>query len=306
VTAGLQVPTLGTWLIWTAGDEMEQINCWSFYLLGKWLDACYLAARQPLKLWNAQATQGSAFLRLFLDGVLKYRLDESRELARNLQLLLDSVIEKHKKDAESSLDESTVLSFNGAYNAFEQALGIELGRAPTFFVTAKGIFDTRRMITDGANVYEGFRDRLPQETINDTNESTRCMAFDLATASGFHIARATEAVIVKYMAAFHCPAPKKSQRNWGKYVELLEKTDANKKVVHHLDMVKDIHRNPLIHPEETLEASDATRLFSLCVSLIQGMVADMETKAATPSAEIVAMLPKDREDEADTETDDQQ
>ncbi len=105
------------------------------------------------------------------------------------------------------------------------------------------------------------------------------------------MARATEAVIKKQMAAMGCPVPLLSQRNWGNYIKALKEAGANEKVVHCLEQIKTLHRNPLIHPDVTLTMPEALSLWAICASAIQAVVADIETRQEAPSPQIVAMLP---------------
>jgi len=86
------------------------------------------------------------------------------------------------------------------------------------------------------------------------------------------------------MVACACPEPKESQRNWGYYIRALTEKKADRKVIAHLEQIKDLHRNPLIHPEVHLQLAEAVTLFAICTSAIHAMVADMETKLPQPSA----------------------
>jgi hypothetical protein len=217
------------------------------------------------------------------------KLDESAATAWALRTTLDEIVQIHQGDSEAILPDEKVQALNSAIQRFEVAVNIELSRAPIFHVSSKGVLDTRKLIFDAAGVYEGYRTRLPEEAIQDTNQAGRCLAFALPTAAGFHIARATEAVMLAELTALKCPQPK--QRNWGSYIKLLEEHGANAKVVQHLRQIKDLHRNPLIHPEVTLTALEAQSLWALCTSCIQAMVADMEKLSAQPDSSISAMLP---------------
>jgi hypothetical protein len=38
-------------MFWPAGTDMEQINTFSLYMLGKWLDSIFLTARGPDPIW---------------------------------------------------------------------------------------------------------------------------------------------------------------------------------------------------------------------------------------------------------------
>jgi len=176
---------------------------------------------------------------------------------------------------------------------FQTVFAADLSRAPTYVVRQTGILSVDSLITDASAVFEGYLDRIPSPALWDTMQAGRCIAFDLPTAAGFHIARATEAVLVKCLGAFGKTVTKESQRNWGKYTELLDTTDANKKVLRTIDQIRIIHRNPLIHPEQTLTMPEALGLWAICCSVIQAMIADMERKEATPKIELLAMLPPD-------------
>jgi hypothetical protein len=269
---------------------MEHINTYIFVLLGKWIETCFLFARQPIKLYVHPAQQAASILELLLNQP-KARLNESADAAITLLGQLRHIISLHGNDSEATLSDADLQAFNLAVGVFDVSIALELNRAPIFYVTPKGVFDTRALITDASAVYEGYRDRLPKAAVADTDQAGRCLAFALPTAAGFHIARATETVILKQMAAFGCDPPNPSQRGWGTYIKLLKDKDADKRVLHHLGQIKDLHRNPLIHPEVTLTMPEALSLWSICSSAIQAMVADMERKSETPSPEIAAMLP---------------
>jgi hypothetical protein len=272
---------------------MRQLNTFIFYLLGKFLDSCFLTIRQPIKSNIGAFQAANAGLNLVLDGSQTLWLDVSRDPAIRLRASLARILEVFNTAPESVLPEDVITEFSGAWASFESALGLELGRAPIYYVTPKSVFDTRMLIGKGSIVFtDATVDRLPKEAIDDTDQAGRCLAFSLGTAAGFHIARATEAVILRYMAVFGCAEPKESQRNWGFYLKSLTDAGANPKVVAHLQQIKDLHRNPLIHPEISLGMGEAVSLWSICTSAIQAMVADMETKSATPAADVVSVLPK--------------
>ena len=278
---------------------MDQLNVYLFYALGDVLRDCRENLDRPVREWNSSLKAATIYLALFLKGrLIRYSLDESapaaNALIEKLRLIHTSFTEgkiEFAHELDSPGRPSTASLFAGAKDRFDQALSIELARAPIYYVAPKGVYSTRRLLQHGAAVYEHYADRLPDEAIADTNEGARCMAFGLTTAAGFHLARAVEAMMVRCMNAYGCSPTKPSQRNWGKYIEALEKAGVHSKVVHHLTQLKDLHRNPLIHPEVTLTNAEAESFWSLCVSTIQAMVAVVEAKSATPDPAIVAMLP---------------
>ena len=72
--------------------------------------------------------------------------------------------------------------------------------------------------------------------------------------------------------------PPLNRNNWGEYIKLLKDNGADKKVTDHLQNIKDNYRNPLMHPEDTLELHEAASLFAVCQSMTESTVADMKKR----------------------------
>jgi hypothetical protein len=270
---------------------MEQINCAVFYDIGVSLQNCFNSAFLPLNQWAAAPVAAKQKLDALLRGDVKFKLDESRSAAQGLIEILNELIAAHATNPTGQRTSDDVARFNIALFTFHSAIQLELGRAPIFYVTPKGVYSTHRLVNEADSVFQGFEDRIPKESLDDTREAGRCLAFGLPTAAGFHIARAIESVIRDYMGAYGCTPPKPNQRNWGKYIDLLTAANAEPRIVHHLDQLRSLHRNPVTHPEQTLTMPEAQSLWSMGVSVIQAMVADRETKQAKPNAAVAAMLP---------------
>ena len=281
----------GCWFTCPCGEDMEQINCYSFIGIGQAMEACYLMTATPVKTWVHFARWSRERLGSMVGGDNTFRFDESGEVVKELLPLFDELVAAHAANGEIILTQNQIARYNALFFRFDNAAQIEFSRAPIFYVTPKGIYDTRRLITNADAAFEGFADRLPAEALADAKEAGRCFAFSLYTAAGFHIARATEAVIKQYMAVYDCSPRKKSQRNWGAYTEALTKKAANSIIIHHIDQLRELHRNPITHPEVTLTLAQANALHAMCLSVIQAMVGDMETKKKHPVAAIVALLP---------------
>jgi hypothetical protein len=45
-----------------------------------------------------------------------------------------------------------------------------------------------------------------------------------------------------------------------------------------LHAIKDNHRNPLMHPEDVLTMHEAVSLFSICQSMIESLISDLEAR----------------------------
>lgn len=162
---------------------------------------------------------------------------------------------------------------------YRTVLEAELESLDAYYVAPKAAFSTKAL-TDNADVGLGvpaeMLARLPAEAKLDIQQGGRCLAFELPTAVGFHVARATESVILAYMGAIACPVPKESQRNWGNYIKSLREHGASEKIAQHLEQIKDLYRNPLVHPEVTLSMPEAIALWSICTGVVVSMLVEMQ------------------------------
>ncbi len=58
---------------------------------------------------------------------------------------------------------------------------------------------------------------------------------------------------------------------------------ADSKVTAALDQIRDLHRNPLMHPEDTLTLPEADALFGLAEAAIVAIIRDLQRRLATPA-----------------------
>jgi hypothetical protein len=166
----------------------------------------------------------------------------------------------------------------------ETVLSAELQTLATYHATQKGIYSTPDLIERAENVFpDTIRDRLTPETVEEIRQSGRCLAFDSATACGFHIMRATETVLHEYYVAVCKPKPKPKKRleSWGAYLAKLKLvTDPDvQEVVAILQQTKDHHRNLIMHPEAVLTPDEAFVLFEVA----QGAIIAMASRLPGPT-----------------------
>ena len=126
--------------------------------------------------------------------------------------------------------------------------------------------------------------RFRGNPLDDFSESARCLAFGFSTACGFHVVRAAEAVLRKWISVVKEDAD--FDTAWATCVQDLEahynSKDTNQEVkkrvlglLKMLDSLRDANRNPLMHPEMSLDAEQATSIFRLVTSLITAMVREI-------------------------------
>lgn len=169
--------------------------------------------------------------------------------------------------------------------AFETILTAELQILDTYHPLQKGIYSTRDLIAQAeCTLPEAIRKRLTTDVVEEIRQSGRCLAFDNATASGFHIMRATEALMHQYYLTVCKPKPPPKDRldNWGEYLTALRAcTNPHAhEVAALLQQIKNQHRNPIMHPEVVLTVEEAFTLFEVA----QAAIIAMASKLRPPKA----------------------
>jgi hypothetical protein len=263
---------------------MKRVNQYQFYQL-----ATEIHSLTQLKdggtsseVWVA-CFQARAWLDFLLSGKLM-PLVTSRKAAQQLRAAINEAVpdsssmtrdERTQKLAQAVPASATWQIRSTAQN-FETAFAAEMETVDTYLISQKGIYFTNSLIEKAEEAFtEQVRAEFTAHVINDIRQAGKCLAFDLDTASGFHICRATEGLIHRYYVAVTGSTPKRKDRNWGAYVRNLKahkNKNANSKadptLIALIDQVREHHRNPVIDPEIMLTADEAQSLFSICQAVI--------------------------------------
>ena len=160
---------------------------------------------------------------------------------------------------------------------FEIVLSAELQTLATYNITQKGIYSTTDLIERAEGILpEDVLGRISRMAVGEVRESGKCLALDCATASAFHMMRATEEVMHRYYVSVCKPKPAKRLKNWGAYIAELSKSNKPevKEVVAIIQQLKDRHRNLIMHPEVVLSIGEAFTLFEIA----QGAIITMADK----------------------------
>lgn len=168
---------------------------------------------------------------------------------------------------------------------FDTVLKAELSNSDAYFVSGKGGYDTSTLIGNAEAIFSTGLAVLVPNAIPDIRESGKCLAYELGTAAGFHALRATEAVVRRYWEIVTQNKPHPKQRNLGNYLTKMEEFNVgDSKVISALRQIKDLHRNPLAHPEEYLTLDQAINLLGISRSAIGYMLPTIEEAAAATIA----------------------
>lgn len=158
-------------------------------------------------------------------------------------------------DGQETVDWVLIWRMQTALTAFEAVLAAEMQLIPLYVVTPKGGFVLTDLIENGQVCFPpDLWEKVP-EALPDVREATKCIAFELPTAAGFHLHRANEAVIRAYFRVVAEEQEPPKSGNMGDYLKIMAELGAgDPKVIAALTQLKNLHRNPLMHPEQALES----------------------------------------------------
>jgi len=237
---------------------------------------------------NATAIQARNNLEFFTNQVQGLPL--SKNAATAIIANLDKIhAPENLRQPDTILTEQELNLLNYSIFNFQAVLASELPQANIFYITPKLAYDMTILINKGENLLsKNTLNSLgisKEDVINDIREATKCLAFDIPTAVGFHVYRAVEAIIVKdYFPVMNIPLGK--SKNLGNYIKLLEDHNADERVTIILKHLKDYYRNPISHPEEFWDSNTSESAFGLAISVINVMVKnieDIKLRLATPT-----------------------
>jgi hypothetical protein len=165
---------------------------------------------------------------------------------------------------------------------FKNVFAAECREVEVYSVGQVAIYKTASLVANGSHrIPPEHRTNVPQEALSEFDSAGKCLAFDLPTACGFHALRAVELMILKYLKAFD--AKTDGLKTWFDYVKAVEEAKCegrppSKKVAQMLDRMRDLDRNPLMHPRDTLDVTQADMLFSLAAITVVEMARDMDLR----------------------------
>lgn len=200
-------------------------------------------------------------LQPFLDASiyqLKYCLQNGRTLLSWVQYISSKAFSSGDL-ANDRIDDADLANLRNSLSIFETNLASEFALMDTYLVAPKGGYNTGDLVENGEALFQPALAIKVPGAIRDIKQATRCLAFELPTAAGFHLHRANESVLHAYFDAVRGSVdhPKDGNRNMGNYVSLMEKNSlGDERVRAALKDIKNLHRNPLIHPDHDLETVD--------------------------------------------------
>jgi hypothetical protein len=175
-------------------------------------------------------------------------------------------------DPYKDISAINISEIKAAYSNYKIALQAELGSFQAYFVVRKAPYDTLSLLENGETLFPPDLASKAPDAVFDIREAAKCLAYEMPTACGFHAFRAMETVLRRYYGHVTGGKALPKVRNLGVYINALAK-DGDPKLLSSLTQVKDLHRNPLIHPETVLTTEEAINILGLVRSAVSVMLA---------------------------------
>lgn len=197
---------------------------------------------------------------LALEALLQrsvFELRTARSAGYELLSAIRNVKSKYENvsaNFDDALDAMDVFNITSSLSKFETVLQAEFGVGNFYLVGRKGGYEISVLVESGMDIFPSDLATKVPEAVLDLKKATRCIAFELETAAAFHLHRAMEAVVRKYWDVTTSGQPHPKNRSIGSYIAEMEKISAgDARLLSALRDLKDFHRNPILHPDQSLE-----------------------------------------------------
>lgn len=257
-------------------DGVKRINAFRYFLLGPYI--------HKLAIVTPDTVIGPEVLRDLYDGMsalVYFRGNEDAGHFRAsiyianaaieiIERTINRVSDFAKQGLSPTFGDTVSTDIQDAMHRFQSSLERDLSDLPLFCVEEKSNYSIDRLIKGASkHLPPAVTTKITPRIAEEIDESGKCLAFSCPTASGFHILRAAELLVKELIARKGLPMPAPNRCNWGEYIQILKNGGVAKEVTDLLQIVKDNYRNPIMHPEDTLDIVEATSLFGICQSGIE-------------------------------------
>lgn len=230
--------------------------------------------------------------------------DSARQVINALREVLNNYFydgpgrSKFKAGLDLDQDFATwpLYSLRTKLDEFRHVLSAECRNSETYFVEKKVGFDVPTLLHSAQeNLHSSIHPYVPDAALAEIRQAGRCLALESFTACGFHTLRGLEVVMSAYYKAVS--GKEKGFRSWHDYIEALEELAAqakesnasypSPKVASMLDRMRQLDRNPLMHPSDSLDEMAADTLFKLGIVTITELAKDLRDMAGQPELKLV-------------------
>lgn len=296
---GLRRPALiGAWPFYTPRYErlghVAKIDAALFYHLGATIvplthprsptatvgDLLDMVVARPFLLWFVSAEQRAI-------PVSSSCLDAGKALIFAIDALFGPVVlSKDVTDAKALRAEPhLVYNITTAAATFASILRSEISELETYLFAEAGTHSVAKLLRRAEATFMGLEGELPPEVVSEIREWGKCVAYELPTAAGFHILRATELMIIHYLDRVS-PGITASilDPSWKTYIDALRRAKCADTITSSLHQIRNLYRNRVIHPEEILTAPQSEAISGVAKAAIYSLVTDLRTRVTLPAS----------------------
>lgn len=211
-------------------------------------------------LWELLGLKG-LIEEFVIDSVFSNSFKTAISSAKNLTNEIDAIIPPNFDNVnwEEVIPTWRIKNLKRAFDTFDAIITASLQTSDLYFASPKGGYDTACLTDHGEVLFPTSLAKKVPDAVPDVRAGARCLAFDLPTAAGFHFHRANEAVLRRYFDEVAGEANRPDSRNMGDYINIMKtKKVGDPKVIDVLRSLKDLHRNPLMHPDQNIDSIEDT------------------------------------------------
>jgi hypothetical protein len=283
------------------GRDMKQINTYALYQLANQLAPLRAVPPDPAQLNRDVGFSlylANFYIKQFFVEQRLVPLELSSDAAAELSDAIGPIATKLWAEPPGEVGEWDLRNIQTKLANLETVMGLELQRHQTYLVSQIGGYSMPLLATKAeVNILEDALAIIGEQAKKDFREAGRCLAFEVPTAAGFHAMRATEHVLRQYYTRL--TGQPAGRKEWATCVAELTKAGAPAKVMQILDQVRDLHRNPLMHPQDFLSMKEAIGLFDIAKSAIGALAEEVATIEAAAEAAKRAAAEKEHAEAAE-------
>jgi len=238
-----------------------------------------LSSTGPKYVWNLR-TAGDSLEQLIHYSVFAKKLRNSFNQGTDLlQLIYRAIAEAENSVPEEeanpflfpTITETSLKEIRNEWQKLKPVLTSEIGILPTYFIDPIAAYDTDILIEDGEKLFPDVLFKLLPDLKIDAEMAGKALIFRMPTSCGFHIFRIVEAVARKYFEKLEPKVKKPKTLGWISK-ELDIKSLGDKKVAFALENLVEQFRNPIFHPDVSLNQDEAELLLGLANSVLVPML----------------------------------
>ena len=168
------------------------------------------------------------------------------------------------------LSEDDAKKVNECARQIEKTINAESSTMMAFILESRK-YDVEKLLYNVESLmHDGTFSKLTELAKIDVASAGKALAFDMPTASAFHILRASEDALREFYEKRVKRNRIDEPRNWGSITQHLKKISKPlpKELMDQLDHVRENFRNRTQHPDRNYSMDEAEALFAHCTDLI--------------------------------------